>query len=299
MKNLCVVHLVRAHNGTEPFKRFLDSYRNNPGGMEHDLLIVFKGFERQEDAEAYRKLLAPLPHLSLEISDEGFDITAYFKALDHFSEQYKYFCFLNSFSVIQDPEWLKKLHDHIVLPKVGLVGATGSWVSHNPWGRISHLRKIRRWDKGNTTSGQTPGFKKRIIHKILILSRLLVSPVYFGRYPNPHLRTNVFMISSEVFNRIEFAPIKSKMDAYKFESGRKSLTRQILKLGKQVLVVGRDGIGYDMTAWDRSGIFFQMGQENLLVADNLTQQYQCGSQEERNYLSSLAWDNAIIRRENR
>ena len=68
---------MRAHNGTEPFKRFLDSYRDNPGRIEHDLLIVFKGFERPEHAEEYRKLLAPLPHLSMEISDEGLDITAY------------------------------------------------------------------------------------------------------------------------------------------------------------------------------------------------------------------------------
>ena len=43
-KEVCVVHLVRAHNGVGPFARFLKSYEINRGGMEHDLLIVFKGF---------------------------------------------------------------------------------------------------------------------------------------------------------------------------------------------------------------------------------------------------------------
>ena len=292
MKELCVVHLVRAHNGTEPFRRFLDSYRDNPGGIEHDLLIVFKGFERPEHAEEYRKLLAPFPHLSLEISDEGFDITAYFKAVEHYSEQYRYFCFLNSFSVILYPEWLKKLHDHIVRPGVGLVGATGSWMSHNPWGRILQFKKIRFEIRGNTTSGEVPRIGKRVKHNLIIIKKLLVLPVHFSRYPNHHLRTNTFIISSENFNKVKFLPIKSKMDAYKFESGKNGLTHQILGLGKQVLVVGKDGIGYDMASWNKSKTLWQSEQENLLVSDNLTRDYQNGSPERRAFLSFCAWGNS-------
>ena len=52
MKELCLVHLARACNGIEPFRRFLDSYRDNPGGIDHDLLVVFKGFERQEEIKS-------------------------------------------------------------------------------------------------------------------------------------------------------------------------------------------------------------------------------------------------------
>ena len=131
MKELCVVYLARAHNGIEPFRNFLESYRKNPGGIEHDLLIVFKGFSNPQDNGAYLALLTPYQYAMFNISDQGLDITAYFAAVERYSEQYRYFCFLNSFSVILDSEWLKKLYQNISKPGVDLVGATGSWNSHN------------------------------------------------------------------------------------------------------------------------------------------------------------------------
>ena len=290
LKGIAVVHLARACNGTEPFKRFLDSYRDNPGGIDHDLLIVFKGFERPEHAEEYRKLLAPFPHLPLEITDEGFDITAYFTAVEHYSEQYRYFCFLNSFSVIQDPEWLKKLHDHIVRPGVGLVGATGSWQG---LGIKSSNNNLASAIKSKVLSIEKDrSVWDGIIYIILGIFRHIFFSIYFHRFPNYHLRTNAFMISSEDWKKLKFSPVRSKMDALKFESGKNGLTRQILGFGKQVLVVGKDGIGYDMASWNRSGTFWQSEQENLLVADNQTSDYRDGSPERRRFLSFSAWGNS-------
>ncbi|MBI1175192.1 MAG: hypothetical protein GC139_08000 [Sideroxydans sp.] len=287
MKDIVVVHLIRAHNGIEPFRLFLDSYRDNQAGIDHDLLIIFKGFKRHEDASEYRKLLASLPYLSLEISDEGFDITAYFKAFGHYSKKYRYFCFLNSFSMIQDREWLKKLHSHIIRPGVGLVGATGSWqglgmrLPNYNLGSAIRSKILFAGKDGNAWDG--------ITYVIQAIWRRLTFPIYFDSFPNYHLRTNAFMISSEIWNRLDFSPIRSKMDALKFESGKKGLTRQVLGLGKQVLVVGRDGIGYDMASWSTSGTFWQSEQENLLVTDNQTRNYQGGSSERRAFLSFSAW----------
>jgi len=293
IKELCLVHLVRAHNGTEPFRRFLDSYRDNPGGIEHDLLIIFKGFERPEHAEEYRKLLAPFPHLSLEISDEGFDITAYFKAFEHYSGQYRYFCFLNSFSVILDPEWLSKLYQQIVEPEVGLVGASGSWQSLNPWGKILKRMKMRSRIINISTPTQQTGYLKTLWYNVSVLAiaigRLSSFPFFFPTFPNYHLRTNAFMISSNILEKIILPTLNTKIDAYRFESGKNGLTRQVLGMGKQVLVVGKDGIGYDMASWNRSGTFWQSEQENLLVADNQTRDYRDGTMDARRYMSFNAW----------
>ena len=60
------------------------------------------------------------------------------------------------------------------------------------------------------------------------------------------------------------------MDAYRFECGKDGLTRQILRQGLDVLIVGRDGNAYRVEDWCRSNILFQGEQENLLVADNQT-----------------------------
>lgn len=97
MKELCVVHLVRAYHSIEPFRCFLESYRQNPGVIEHDLLIVFKGFGQPQDIAEYHELLAPFRYTTIDVSDEGFDITAYFAAVNRYSEHYRYFCFLNSY----------------------------------------------------------------------------------------------------------------------------------------------------------------------------------------------------------
>ena len=292
MKELCVVHLVRAQNGIEPFRRFLESYRGNPGGIEHDLLIVFKGFARPQDTAECRELLAPFRHAAFNVSDEGFDITAYFSVVKRYSEQYRYFCFLNSYSVILDINWLKKLHENICRPGVGLVGATGSWGSHNPYQSIFKLPSV------------APQKKKRPLYKALLLPLVIFAlrlrqairdiPIRmsFDLFPSYHIRTNAFMISGELMKKLKCPSMKTKMDAYRFESGRKGLSRQILAMGKRVIVVGKDGRGYEKEDWRESRTFWRYEQENLLVADNQTRDYQEGCQERRQYLSSFAWRKA-------
>lgn len=298
MKELCVVHLVRALNSIEPFQRFIDSYRENPGWIEHDLLIVFKGFDQPQDTAEYRELLAPFRHTTLEVPDEGFDITAYFTVLNRYSEQYRYFCFLNSNSVILDRDWLRKLHENICRPGVGLAGATGSWQSHGPqsisWWEVLDVAKQHYKVHSNK-----PFWKRAILGgaaawdycRAVETWNLRLLPVYFDPFPNYHLRTNAFIISSQTMRKVKCSRIRSKLDAYAFESCSDGLTKQILRKGKKVLVVGRDGVGYEKEAWNTSKTFRQSEQENLLVADNQTRDYQYGNSERREYLSSITWGN--------
>lgn len=290
-KEICVVHLVRAQNGIEPFKRFLDSYRANPTGIEHNLLVVFKGFARLQDTAAYRELLTSFGHATLDVSDEGFDITAYFAAARQYASQYRYFCFLNSFSVIQDREWLSKLYDQISQPGIGMVGATGSWHSHRgsglPWLLVGMgVAAIRHYHLHRDKS-----IWKRLVLSATASCQHVPFILDIDPFPNYHLRTNAFMISSELINKIEIPAIKSKKDAYRFESGKNGLTQQILKLGKKILVVGKNGKGYEMLQWNKSRTFWQAEQENLLVSDNQTRDYQQGNVKRRKRLSSAAWGN--------
>lgn len=289
MKNICVVHLVRAHNGMEPFRRFLESYRANPGGIEHDLMIVFKGFTQRQDTAEYLELLSTLRYTTFDVSDNGFDITAYFAVVKRYSEQYRYFCFLNSFSVILDRGWLNKLHENVCKLGVGLVGAAGSWGSCNPYQNLFELPPVSSIKK------KRPLYKALLLPLVIFALRLAQSMrdipirISFDSFPSYHLRTNAFMISGELMKTLKCPSIKSKMDAYRFESGRKGLTRQILGMGKRVVVVGKDGRGYEKEEWRESRTFWRYEQENLLIADNQTRDYQEGSSERRRYLTSFAW----------
>ena len=61
MPNISVAHLVRRKNGIEPFRRFLASYLENSAGVDHNLLIIYKGFSRKSDIVPYEELLREVP----------------------------------------------------------------------------------------------------------------------------------------------------------------------------------------------------------------------------------------------
>lgn len=110
----------------------------------------------------------------------------------------------------------------------------------------------------------------------------------FPQFPNIHIRSSGFMMSREMFCILtRDIPLNSKIDAYHFESGPRSLTRKVLALGKHALLVGRNGRGYSPHLWPHSETFRQGSQDNLLIGDNQT----------RNYLS-LTWNEkreAVVR----
>ncbi len=110
-------------------------------------------------------------------------------------------------------------------------------------------------------------------------------------FPNPHIRTNAFMIPRALLLTFN-GPLLTKRDCNRFEAGPDGLTKRILQAGGQIGIIGRDGVVYRPEAWPLARIFRCGGQENLLVADNRTQDYQTASIFRRKKLALLAWGNA-------
>lgn len=266
--------MVRAGNNPALFGRFLESYRLNSGGIPHELIIIFKGFSGADALEEYRGLLKNIPHKELEIPDRGRDLTAYFLAAAAFS--YRYFAFLNSFSVLLDPDWLSKLYKYASGDEVGIAGATGTCESLYT----------------NLFSTPIRFYNRPILRRVRALCFPLRWPYFralFPSWPNHHVRTNAFMMRREIFLKIRPRAPRGKMAAARFESGKHGLTRQILRMGLKTLVVGRNAVAYDKEHWFESNTFWQGRQENLLVADNQTRLYSEGSPEQRRFLSKQAW----------
>jgi hypothetical protein len=276
MAEIGVVHLVRATNGIEPFARFLASYeRSNLADPERELLILYKGFENQEPGkaglEAYEQLLASCPHRSLSVPDIGFDIEPYFAAARAF--EHPYLCFLNSFSVILDEDWLLKLYRNLRRDGVGVVGATASCLSNRHYHDYIDL--------GSTYDGPLGQLRLRIVRAMYRR--------WFDPFPNYFIRTNAFLISREVMLKIRCRPIRRKAAAYRFESGTDGLTKQVMRMGLRPLIVGRDGVGYEKEDWYATETFMQGDQRNLLVADNQTSYYQNGDAALRLKISRNSW----------
>lgn len=112
----------------------------------------------------------------------------------------------------------------------------------------------------------------------------------FPKPPNPHLRSNGFLIERVLFLRaIGETPIRSKLDALLIESGPASLTSRVLSENLGVLLVGADARGYPPALWPRSRTFRLGPQDNLLVGDNQTRSVSAWPWHVRRYLAGTTW----------
>src|SRR5687767_6191914 len=283
MPEICVVHLARQENGPEPFERFITSYRRFPVGVPHTLVIIFKGFGERPDLRKYEELLAGVDHESFFVTDEGYDILPYLKLARE--RECRYFCFLNSFSVLLDEGWLLKMYRHIESAGVGVVGATGSYESL--FTTIMQSWPSPRW---------LTFWLKMIVRQFDDFRRVSRWRLYFQPFPNPHVRTNAFLISREILLKLRVTSLIKKDDVYRFESGRNGMTQQILSMGLRPLVVGRDGLAYEKEYWKESRTFRSGSQENLLVADNQTRYYDHATIAEKQSLVRSTWGTVNVAR---
>jgi hypothetical protein len=112
---------------------------------------------------------------------------------------------------------------------------------------------------------------------------------HFMPAPNPHLRTNAVMIERSRWLSLQPRRMRNKWDALLFESGISGMSSKLLNQGLDVVVAGRDGRAYRRIEWRDSGTLRNGHQENLLVADNRTRQYDQADEQGRQLLSLLAW----------
>jgi hypothetical protein len=114
----------------------------------------------------------------------------------------------------------------------------------------------------------------------------------FPRFPNPHVRSNAFMVRRDRWLNLEFAP-RRKVDTSLFESGPDSFTVQMRKQGLATLIVGRDGAAYDVPKWPHSRTFRLEDQGNLLVHDNHTRAFDAMSRGARTAHAWMTWGDAL------
>ncbi|MGB5093034.1 MAG: hypothetical protein WBN97_06960 [Parvibaculum sp.] len=108
-------------------------------------------------------------------------------------------------------------------------------------------------------------------------------------YPNPHIRSNAFAIRRKEFLSLDFGPLISKSDCGRFEAGDIGMTRQLMSRHRLCLVVGKDGQAHAWQQWHESLTFRSGNQENLLIADNRTRDYQFASDARRQKCARLSW----------
>lgn len=271
---LGVVHLVWAPLGPEPVRSFLRSYRAHAPGIAHELVIVLNGAPGEaSEASSRRGLvltredlaeeLQGVEHRLIVLEEPVPDLAAYglaARVLPH-----PRLCFLNSYSVILADDWLAILVRALDHPHTGLAGASASWESQSRWIR----GRARYWPYQ--------------------LIRLRGARRDYPRFPNPHIRTTAFMVERANVTAMNLDAARDKRATYLLESGRRSVTRQILERDLRAVVTGRDGRVYGVKDWAASRTYRSGEQDNLLVADRRTEDWATASPRLRRRLSRDAW----------
>jgi hypothetical protein len=250
---LSLVHLVWAPLGTGSLERFVRSYQAHDAGTEHELVVLYNGFRPGQDLSPWREAFAEVEHRELLIERPALDLGAYRQAVDlAVAERY---CFVNSHSEILVDGWLGALERHLLEPGVGMVGSGGSFESAYSCAPRP-LRPFRR---------------------------------DFQPFPNPHIRTNGFALTRELLLSLQWPLPRRKLHAWRLESGRHGISRQVLERGLRLLAVDRHGRAHPPEHWRESATFRSGGQVNQMLGDNRTREYESANPARRIQLERMAW----------
>lgn len=249
-----VVYLLWAPAGREPVQRFLHACATHRAGVEHTLVVALSGAESDEQAAEAERWLDGVDCLIERFDGPRIDLGTYRELVDRIAADRYYF--MNSYCEPLAGDWLAKWRNTLTRPEVGVVGPAGSYESFVRWTTVplQPLRVLR-----------------------------------FKRYPSPHIRTSCFAVERSTIERLDWPPVMSKENAWAFESGRHGLTAQVQRIGLAAVVVGRDGVGYEVERWRESATFRAGGQRNLLIADKRTHDYEDADERQREFLAKLAW----------
>jgi hypothetical protein len=324
MSDIAVFYLVRLAEGFSALEAFAKSYRTHPAGTDHTLVIIAKGFTRRAEFAVLASIFKGITYEVTTVGDDcGMDIHAYKIAAPRYP--HPYCCFLNTYANIQSDDWLRKLSDAIRRPGVGLAGATASfeslnnsyevlnglaWMLNMPAKFNRHVTRSFAWIAQQyhpltfRTLTSAPLRLRRFLGDIqkrrpTIESLLPAVPAIwantkhlakdFPYFPNPHIRTNGFIVRREDLIKTPLRGINPKFACCHFESGRNSLSARILRRGERLVMVGADGVAYEIQDWPLANCFRSGRQENLLIADNQTKNNDSMSDLERGVHSTLTW----------
>ncbi len=106
-------------------RRFIQAYRSRPAGVDHELVVIFKGFASEGALDEARAEMAGIAFKEVHTGDETFDLGAYADAILRVNCERA--AFLNTGSEPIASGWLGKLNAALGLPGMGLVGASGSF----------------------------------------------------------------------------------------------------------------------------------------------------------------------------
>ena len=282
-----VLFLARGEgNGLAAAEAFFDSYRAHPAGLDHQLTVLAKGWD---DAAGHQRLAARARELDaalIELPDDGFDWGAYMRAAPRLGQDW--LCCLNTHSRICADGWLATLRAAAERPGVGAAGATGSWGTNTPVFRLLAPTVADYWRRKGSAKALSAALR---LYVLRYPWQSLRGAPFFPGFPNPHLRSNAFLIRRALFTVFTAdKPVPAdKRGALVLECGHAGFTRFLAARGLRAVVAGADGQVYEQEHWPDSRTHCVPDRANLLVSDNRTRAYDAAAPFSRREMERAVW----------
>jgi hypothetical protein len=309
-----VVYLARCAEGTDTFKRFAASYRKYPAGISHELIVLYKGFVQQHQLQEARQVFQDIPHVSIQLDDIGFDIGSYLEASRRVSHRYlmfvnsytefaaggwlkylvshavrdgvgmagamgSYESLFESFGLIQSVIWMC---NYFYVPYDEAVHRYCDFVVDKycvGWRKLPRTKSEFLLGEGRSgfnllKRGASILASRALWWKLTRRGQVFSDFAQFLPFPNPHIRSNGFMVQRERLLSFLPAQIQKKLDACAFESGADGLTMRVRKAGLSAIIVDNNGRGYDVEYWPTGQLFRVGNQAGLLLTDNQSRAFE-------------------------
>lgn len=118
---------------------------------------------------------------------------------------------------------------------------------------------------------------------------------YSGRFPNPHIRTNSFLIKRSLF--LEYASTQkfpqTKEDTWALEHCSNSLSNYILKKGYRISVVNADGEVFSLAEWDKSRTYATPDADKPILTDKWARKYYTADETLKLKIEMVNWGKYI------
>lgn len=152
-------------------------------------------------------------------------------------------------------------------------------------GVYAYLARLGRWAHTHIEHVRF----RRYWHAMTRPSAVLDKIAAYPDFPNPHIRSNGFVVKRDHILTMQDFRVTTKNDACMFESGPDSFTVRLRRKGLGAVVVGKDGLAYDVAHWPRSKTFRLEDQGNLLLADNHSRSFDQMTREDQFTHAYMTW----------
>jgi len=318
-----------ADGSTADLELFTQSYRRFDSGIKHDLIVLRKGGMRKRGAKlALDLMLEGVDAQYIDIDDSAYDIQAYLKATSVLKHEFVCFLNTHSEITVDDwlkklrapfasedvgvtgatasyesisdsieisskAIWLTSTNsisyreDLAEIMAPALLAHAPQWMAQRDEALDTHsgaglvlsdtrdydvaIRYAKHWS--NVTGPGGP----------------LSSLGDFRRFPNPHMRTNAFLMRRQLLIDLKFELDDTKLACLQFESGPQGLYARLEQRGLKSILVGADGDTFEVDRWIESGTFRLGDQSNIMVRDNRVRDVDNAPASEREFLRVLTW----------